>query len=300
MNALRVLLAGIVDYAGLFPPAQLGMAEAVHNYATYLREDEAWALGRFIVPVSRLKEFEQAVERLPLQEGEAEPWHISALLGVDADADMGSILDFNHHYARERSPRAAVIDTIEVKAAGSESIRKIMTAVPSEVTAYFEIPAEEDPQELVETTRDAGARAKVRTGGVTPDMFPSGQAIVRFITTCSDAGVAFKATAGLHHPLRSLQRLRYDPDSPCAVMWGFMNVFLCAALIHAGDATGQAVQLLEEQSLHAFRFEDEAISWRDYRFTGEDLRRARDRLAISFGSCSFREPIDDLKAMHLL
>jgi len=50
MRALNELLHASIDYAGLFPPAQLDMTTAVENYARYLASDSAWALGRFIVP----------------------------------------------------------------------------------------------------------------------------------------------------------------------------------------------------------------------------------------------------------
>ena len=50
----------VVDYAGLFPPAGLDMRAAVGNYARYAAGPWAWALGRFIVPVSRLEELERA------------------------------------------------------------------------------------------------------------------------------------------------------------------------------------------------------------------------------------------------
>ena len=75
----------------------------------------------------------------------------------------------------------------------------------------------------------AGARAKVRTGGVTEGAFPASHALARFIQSCADAGVPFKATAGLHHPLRGEYRLTYEPGSPHGMMFGFLNVFLAAA-----------------------------------------------------------------------
>ena len=52
-ESVRVLLAEIVDYAGLFPPSQLPMAEAVANYAAYLDSGYKWMLGRFVVPSAR-------------------------------------------------------------------------------------------------------------------------------------------------------------------------------------------------------------------------------------------------------
>ena len=54
---LRSLLTGLVDYAGLFPPAELAMAQAVEKYASYRKGAHTWMLGRFVLPVPRLEEF---------------------------------------------------------------------------------------------------------------------------------------------------------------------------------------------------------------------------------------------------
>ena len=61
-EALRTLLAGLIDYAGLFPPASLDMAEAARNYEAYRAGPHSWALGRFIVPSARLNEVDPRLE----------------------------------------------------------------------------------------------------------------------------------------------------------------------------------------------------------------------------------------------
>lgn len=68
---LRFLLENLIDYAGLFPPAELPMAEAVKNFAAYRQSEHSWMLGKFIVPASRLEEFEQAAESYWPRDGEA-------------------------------------------------------------------------------------------------------------------------------------------------------------------------------------------------------------------------------------
>ena len=56
-ESLRALLEEVIDYAGLFPPSQLSMQEAVVNYAAYRSGELGWMLGRFVVPTARLDEF---------------------------------------------------------------------------------------------------------------------------------------------------------------------------------------------------------------------------------------------------
>ena len=59
--SLRALLARSIDYAGLFPPADLALEPALRNYAEYVRVADAWMLGAFILPVAQ---FEAASARL--------------------------------------------------------------------------------------------------------------------------------------------------------------------------------------------------------------------------------------------
>ncbi|MEP7271452.1 MAG: hypothetical protein ABI882_08090 [Acidobacteriota bacterium] len=110
----------------------------------------------------------------------------------------------------------------------------------------MEIPISRDPQELIAEIAKEGGRAKVRSGGISQEAFPSSSELARFMTRCSEAKTAFKATAGLHHPVRSVRRLTYEPDSPFGVMHGFLNVFLAAAWIDNGMDAEQAIELLEE------------------------------------------------------
>ena len=82
--------------------------------------------------------------------------------------------------------------------------------------------------------------------GITKDAFPKTSELIRFLRGCVQAGLPFKATAGLHHPLRAEYRLTYAPDSPTGVMFGFLNLFLATAFLRAGMAESEAARLLEE------------------------------------------------------
>jgi hypothetical protein len=112
--------------------------------------------------------------------------------------------------------------------------------------------------------------------------------------------VPLKATAGLHHPLRSVHRFTYQPESPSGIMHGFINIFLTAAFLWAGMEPEVAVQLLKEQSAQAFHFDLDEVGWREHWLSRDEIAAARRSFAISFGSCSFTEPIDDLRSLHLL
>ena len=240
-RSLRVLLEGLIDYAGLFPPAALTMQDAVRNYARYRDGEYAWALGKFVVPQARASE---VPKEFPL-----------SILGVD-----------------------------EVKATTEEEI----AAFPPGV--YVEIA----DLSLLDAIQRQGQRAKIRTGGITPDAFPAIGNVAEFLRACKAKGVAFKATAGLHHPLRCVKPLTYEPNAPLGTMHGFLNVFLAAALLDHADA------ILAENDPAAFAFDDDAASWRGHRVTTEEIVAMRRDFATSFGSCSFEEPIEDLRALGWL
>jgi hypothetical protein len=299
MNAIQLLLRNSVDYAGLFPPAGLDMAAAVENYAHYRAGEDAWALGRFILPVGRLAEFDEVVPHHVPTHPATQPWLLGALAGPDLAADLDLVAEFNRRHTAPGAG-AARVDTIELKASSVAAIVDPLHRIPSHLQAYVEIPLDCDPAALVTVIGRLRGRAKARTGGVTRESFPRTTDLVRFLAACIRARVPFKATAGLHHALRAEYRLTYAPDSSSAPMFGFLNLFLAAAFLRAGMAEEDAEQVLEETSLQAFQMDERVIHWRDHRLDEDSLRQARQDVVISFGSCSFTEPLSELRALHLL
>lgn len=266
------------------------MATAVQNYARYrVDSHHSWMLGRFILPVSRLAEFEHHFK------GDRGCWHISALMGGNPDAELSQIQDFNSRYRY-----GAQIDCIEVKVTSPDQVEKLHRAVASGITAYYEVPLSPDLPTLLDAIKRVNGRAKIRTGGVTPDAFPSSEAVANFLMECAERELPFKATAGLHHPLRCLKPLTYEPNAPTGTMYGFLNIFLAAVLAHDGTTPQELAAMLNEDDPSVFSFEDIIARWRDCCLELEGLIDTRQNFAISFGSCSFEEPIADLKALNLL
>jgi hypothetical protein len=152
----------------------------------------------------------------------------------------------------------------------------------------------------VDAVRRAGLRAKARTGGTTADAFPTAAQLARFVVCCARLTVPFKATAGLHHPVRGEHPLTYAADARSASMFGFLNLFLAGAFAYTGFDAATLERLLEERDPAAFQFGERGVHWRGRDVTRAQLEGARHALAIAFGSCSFREPIDDLHRLGLL
>lgn len=294
MRIRTSLLNGLIDYAGLFPPAGEDMRTAVHNYAEYLRGPDRGALGRFIVPLARLDEFENAAADLFPRDASDDPWRISVLIADDVRRAADRMREFNARHESGARHGRAMIDVAELKASTIEEISIQHRDLPRNFSSYFEIPLTIDVTPLVAAIAELQSRAKMRTGGLTPEAFPSGESIIDFMIACHAHSVPFKATAGLHHPIRGEYRYTYDVESDKGVMYGYLNVFVAAALIAAGENEDVALAALEETNPSAFEFHEDYLQWRDKRITADQLADVRERSAISFGSCSFSEPINEL------
>ena len=293
---LFTLLTGAIDYAGLFPPAALSMAEAVSRYARYRNASEAWALGRFVVPLTRTDELLAAQREAGL---EPRGWRLSVLLGDDLAGDV-RIRSFNAAHAS-----STLIDSAEVKLAGSPStvrtsIAALARSLPPSVRLFVEIPTGDDIGLYVAAIAASNACAKIRTGGTTAQAFPNARTVARFLGCCAEHDTRFKATAGLHHPVRGSYPLTYESGAPRGTMFGFLNILVAAAMARAGATEDAIVEVLQSEKGSDFRFGDDEFRWRNMTLTRQELVESHATFALSFGSCSFEEPIDELRRLALL
>ncbi len=283
----RALLGRAIDYAGLFPPATLPLPEVLSNYMEYRAAPDAWALGRLVVPADRLAEL-TALVRADTQSGNsADPLPISALVGTGTADDVDAIERFNREHT------AARVETIEVKAGSAGVALAVLAAIPSGWVSYLEVPVGEPGDAVLDVAAARGARAKVRTGGTSPDAFPDADALTHFLAAAEKRGVPFKATAGLHHPLRGTFPLTYATGAPAGTMYGYLNVALAALLAWSGRSEVAVRDALLESDASALRIENASLKWRDESFPWEILQTMRSEFFHGFGACSFREPLDE-------
>jgi hypothetical protein len=321
--SLQTLLGEILDYAGLFPPADLSLARALHNYDDYRDEPEAWMLSRFVLPVRRLPDLS------PFQgffSGE-DPYRFSVLGtgGDDSDAFLNALsrdLEVIDAFDEEYGGRAQVevmevplpaslvgSDQDDVQAFFDAVDQRIVHAGTAQLDFFFELPmrpeavtqlpavcaavAEHNSRQAVPARSTLGL--KMRCGGAEPSDVPSVEHAAALITACRNASIPFKATAGLHHPVR-----HYD-DGLDTQMHGFLNIFGAAVLAAEHQLEEDDVRaILAEDAANNFRFEKNAFFWRDLSVPIEGIRYSRENLALSFGSCSFEEPVDHLRDLDLL
>ena len=279
-TALRALLEHIVDYAGLFPPAALDLDAAVQQYAAYRDSPDAWMLGRFVVGAARVSELSERVAAMR----PSTPWPIGA---VATNVEQAQTI-----LARP-DDAAILIRSLEVKT-DSATLSAVAGSEIKGREIFIETPVDALLEERLDAIAGHGFRAKIRTGGVTPDAFPPSVDVVRFLRGCLERDLPFKATAGLHHPIRGAYRLTYADDAPTGLMFGFLNVFVAAVLMRDGLSDRDAVELLDDPDPASIVVTDDAIAWRGHRAALASITAARVRFATSFGSCSFREPVDEL------
>ncbi|HZT79013.1 MAG TPA: hypothetical protein VFA26_02225 [Gemmataceae bacterium] len=315
--SLRAFLSGVVDYAGLFPPAKLPLDDSIRNYARYRTGPDAWMLGRFICPAARLGEL---MPYLPELFADGPPLAVSAL-GRGGNTlrefleglrdDLEALLAF-----RAKCEGRAVVDVLELKLPGEllrhDREKELGAAVhgPAELLAraggapalFCEIPFEpgwgvrlafllralaQDP--------GRGKGFKFRCGGLEASAFPPPGDVALALTACRQERVPLKFTAGLHHPVRHFDR------GVRAMMHGFLNVFGAGVLAFAhGLDRDRLLPLLEDEDAADFVFDEAGFRWQGLRATTAQIEAARRQLVLSFGSCSFDEPRDDLRALGLL
>jgi hypothetical protein len=317
--ALRALLEGVVDYAGLFPPARLPLAEAARNYAKHRRSDDAWMLGRFVAPALQLRDFAAVVSRAP---GEHVSWPLIAL-GPRCDTMVEWNTAIIDHFRRcdefgDRHGELATISVMEFVLpaelaslpARANDIGRLIDVLLMQIdgartnvaNVFLEAPpcpaASAIRQEIVNEigNRRRGATSlglKIRTGGLTAAAFPSTEELAEVIRLCENGAVAWKATAGLHDPLPQ------EFEEMGAWKHGFLNVLVATALAHsAGLDLATIGEILLERSASQFSFTNEGLSWRGCRATVAQVQASRGRFT-SFGSCSFDEPRDGLASLDL-
>lgn len=274
------------------------MAAAVATFDQAVHGPDAWLLGRFVVPASRLGEFSRALGAHAAARPQDDAWRLSVLLPPVPRPDVAAL---QARLADAATPAPApIVEAIEMTVSGPGDIASLAEGVPPGVELFCEMPKGASPDAFAEAAAAAGCGLKLRTGSTTLDGFPATQVVADFLRACAAHRVPFKATAGLHHPLRSEHPVTYESGAPCATMHGFVNLFLGAVLRITGAMPDAHLPgILEERAPGAFVFSDDGAKWTTYCAETARIVEARS-LARSFGSCSFDEPAADLRQLGWL
>src|SRR6266487_6494176 len=299
--SLQALLAKSIDYAGMFPPCSLDLESALRNQAQYVRSPEAWILGAFVLPIEQFDLARQFLSEFdPLH-----PLRVTALGPKTANAD--AFLDALEGADAAICSLSRNVDLVSIShlemflpnEAGSALLEEASFTL-GDLPVFWEAPPERVQQTIAllaehnSNPESAPFGCKLRTGGVTADAFPSSGQIAAALVTPATHQLPIKFTAGLHHPIRQFR------DEVKTKMHGFLNVLGAAVLAaeHQWDQQ-QTSKMLEDENGASFSFSDDSFAWREWKIVTEQIK-ARRKLVTSFGSCSFDEPREDLRALNLL
>ena len=277
----EICLEGFIDYAGLFPPADLDMQPVVDNWSKYLQSDDSWMLARLIIPSSRLEEFKIAAQQLLPSPEEQDLWQLSVLLPPAGSKQFKAAVQTTIEFNMEDC--GAVANVVEFKATTVTEIDSALSVLHDDLFPYIELPIEEDPRGLLACLSGAIAGAKVRTGGLTPDSYPTSTNLARFIHCCAIAGQPFKATAGMHHPAQ------HKNETVGVVEYGFFSVLQAVTAVSIDGATVEEVGTILNAKVPDLST-----------FSDSDLELVRADIFNSLGSCSFTEAREDLCTMGFL
>ncbi|OFW67636.1 MAG: hypothetical protein A2Z12_01365 [Actinobacteria bacterium RBG_16_68_21] len=290
-------LGGLIDYAGLFPPARLDMAAAVGGYQTARRGPNAWMIDRFLCPASRLVELAGSLHGAMTED--EDPWRLSVIADGDADTvadDARSIESFD----RVMDGRARV-EVVETQLPVSDAADWVVHAAEVlDRPVFFEVPWRDGAPEALDSVTAGGERtgrelgAKLRCGGLTAAAFPPPGVVAAIIAGCRDRRLRLKATAGLHHPFR-----HFEPETGFT-QHGFVNLLVAAAAGSDGVDLATLTEIVAEDDSSAFSFDDGYLRWRDRSFDAATVAASRAGLFVGYGSCSIEEPVQDLTVLGVL
>jgi len=308
-RSLQQLLSNLIDYAGLFPPAQLPLQAAVQNYAQYRQGPDRWMLGRFIIPAQRLNELSMTAANSLNTEG---PFAFS-IIGASGKDEHDFLANLNHdieaiaQFTEQHEDRAQ-INVFEVRFPltvldNPERAKNLLREMQQRLQRigsfriFIEPPLSEHwlrhVSAVVEAASKYGAGFKLRCGGTTAAAFPTPTQMVHAILSCHCQNIPMKFTAGLHHPI-----CRFDA-SVNAAMYGFLNVFAAGLLVDR-LSDQQLETILTDENPNHFVFDEHVFAWATYAVPTEKIAQLRQDFLLSYGSCSFDEPRGDLRALNLL
>ncbi|XVQ10615.1 hypothetical protein ACQP1W_50320 [Spirillospora sp. CA-255316] len=273
--SIPAFAVGLCDDAAVFPPGSMPLPEAVPAHVRHQRSPYAALVGSFIVAAPALKALGALLDEsdpafdlvvtLPAGPGQL-PGAVSAAAGLPV---------------RLAGLEVAVPPGLTT----AELLAALDRAVPAGVPVFVEVPRDERRPEIIAALPATPYRAKFRTGGVKAELHPDEAELAAALKAVVDAGVPFKATAGLHHAVRNT-----DPETGFE-QHGFLNILLAVDAALGGAAEDDLAAILARRDGTAV-----AAGITDLDGSRAEAVRAR---FLSFGTCSITDPLADLTALGL-
>jgi len=301
--SLYYFLDKLIDYAGLFPPAKLEIEPSLKNYAEYIQSTDKWMMSQFIIPVSRLNEIPTDLMK---SYSEDFPLNLSLISRNICDdiAIVNRFINMNNNSTIFTGYESRISD-LATFSQNLLDIHQLGQNQELNFESFYEVSPNDNwmnqMNEAVSIISAFNAEYegtvgfKLRCGGVEANMFPPAENIAQAILACRDASVSMKFTAGLHHPVR------HYSESVKTKMYGFFNIFIGGMIAHKFKLETEALTtILLDENPENFTFDDNGLHWKTYSISNSEIENYRQKSFISYGSCSFNEPREDLQQLGLL
>lgn len=319
MQSLNIFMQGLLDYAGLFPPANLPLQVSLKNFSEYYDHQQTNWLGKYILPVNKVDETISILNEHPLFSKLKNKANFSLIISNSEtindyskilEKDITLIKKLTNQFEQtitldsiEFAPPKEVfttnntkliIDTLNILLEKFSYLDKINQF-------YCEVRVLENLHEYIQTISNFNQKIsnkiaiKLRTGGVTPAQIPPSIDIAKAIRVCAEQKIPIKATAGLHVPVPN------DNPHVGARLHGFLNIFSCLLLCYDDLMSIENMEnIISNYSYRDFKFTDSGLHVGNRYISNQKMTELRKSFIKSFGTCSFIEPIDHLKENHIL
>lgn len=271
----RLLFSGLIDDAAVFPPRNARIASAVAGHLTWRNTSNRDLIGPLLCPATRVEELSAA---LPVDE------HVHLTIVLDGETER-----LTEALTAIGEDRRLILVGVEAAHARLRDAAYDVGATVARlrgVTGSLEVDAADFDGSLCLIAPGCWHNAKYRTGGATPDAFPTEAELASFLVTCVTRGLQFKLTAGLHHAMRN-----YDPRTGFQ-QHGVLNVLLATDAALADQPFDTVAALLAQRN-------PDVVTARLKQWDAERCAGVRQSFR-SFGCCEPAEPIAEIKALGLL
>jgi len=317
-SGLKYFMTRIIDYAGMFPPAKLSFASAFSNYLNYQDDSDNWMMERFVFPITKHNEI---ADFSPQLNSHNQIIKLSILPQYD-DSEVVFLENFKLDFeqltlATKVSPARFDLNFFEFKLPKNlaEADQNRVYRFFDELLSIAKTHPHHKPQFFIEMSIGSDWKYsmnrftnlltyypqakhlgfKLRCGGITSDTFPEAFIVANAIHLCREKSLPIKFTAGLHHPLSHFN------SSLNTRMYGFFNILGAAVLSYTHLLSlNELEEMITEERIDHFSFADQGMKWRDYVVNTEQIKQAREKFCMGYGSCSFDEPRQDLRSLQLM
>ena len=267
------LFSRLVDDAAVFPPGDLPLDDAVPAHRRHRAASHAHLVGLFVCTDEQLPAVAKLAGDEPLEVAVVVTGGAGGIESVVGFAGRNDVLEVKALEVRLRDE--------DDLARNAQRVAAMCASCVGDEEVFIETGLEGGWERALDVVAESGFNAKLRTGGLSADLFPSSAQVASFIAACLDREVSFKCTAGLHNAVRHVADDGFDHH-------GFLNVLLATRASLDGASVADVAAVLDDRS-------------------GPSLARAASMLDSgvrrwfrSFGSCSIDEPVQDLTSLGLM